>query len=569
MTRSKTVLPPSTYLSVAGLALFFLLLPMTLTADEPDRARTSVDTLPVSRVEEGMTGYGKTVFENQTIDTFGVTVLGTLRDAMPDQDMILIRAEHPILESTQVMSGMSGSPIYVNGKLIGALAYSWGFAKEPIAGVTPIENIFQANRRYESSGGSNKGEQLRSLLTTNGFHGRFQSAIEEKFEELGFPVKTVATGSSGSTETEPNGPPFEPGDAVGAQLMRGDLSMTAVGTVTHVDDGEVYAFGHPFMNSGRIEFPMTTATVHTPMPSLQSSFKISSPGRTVGAVTQDRQAAVVGETGNEPEMLPVTLNLRTSDGSFEKSYGVDVVRNRYLTPQLVSTAASNFASEKINQLGLNRVESRIHVELENSEDIVLRESSVISGGFDPWAFLPLTSVWNNPFRSVDVEDVTIDMTMKPELEAAMIEDVWLGSNTLKAGETTTVFARIKPYRDESITLKTEFTVPSTVRGDRAKLHVVPGSALQGLQAEPESFDQLVSYLNTGRLDSELGVLLQIPELNLKASGHHLDRLPYSISGAFQRSTETTADFDAADLTSVLETDWVLEGNQSVNLRIQN
>ncbi len=534
-------------------------------------AQSNVPTLSSENVEKGMTGYGKTVFQGQKIDTFSVEVLGVIENSMPDQDMILVKASHPILESTQVMSGMSGSPVYINGRLIGALAYSWKFAKEPIAGITPIENIFNANRETSSGDGPGQGERLRSLLATSGFQGRYQKAFEEKFAEMGFPVQTTATGSVSTEEQDsyPSEVNFDPGDALGIQLMKGDLSITAIGTVTHVKDDEVYAFGHPFMNAGDIEFPMSTAEIHIPMPSVRTSFKLSSPVQAVGSIQEDRQSAIVGKTGQKPDMLSVNLQLETHDGSFLENYGVQVVRNQYLTPQLISSAASNFASKKINQLGLNRVESRVKLNLENAENIILRSSNVVSGGFDPWVFLPLSNLWMNPFRDIDVSSVDIDMTMKPEIEAARIKDLWMGDNTLRPGEKTTVYVQLDPYRGQPITRSVQFKLPSDVRGDRARLHAVPGSTLQGLKAEPESFDQVVDYINATRLDSELGIVLQVPELSLNASGHRLENLPYSVTGTFQRSSRTRSEFRIGDLLETLATDWVLEDSQSLTVPIRN
>jgi hypothetical protein len=555
---------------VAGLALVFFSLLVGVPGAETAPLDDS-EILTPDEIEEGMTGHGKTIFQGQSIDTFDITVKGVLSNALPDQDLILIEASHPILQNTQIMSGMSGSPIYVNGKLIGALAYSWSFAKEPIAGVTPIKKIFQARERGRTPSGGSNLQKIDLTLSTSGLGGRYRELLEKKLGSRGVSVRTVQSGSGepaaamASSDTSV----FEPGDAIGAQLMSGDVSMSAIGTVTHASDGKVYAFGHPFLNSGRIELPMTTAKVHIPLPNLQSSFKLSSPIERVGTITTDRQAAIVGQLNSKPDMLPVNLHLDSEGRPFSDTYQVKVIRNKYLTPGLINTAASNLATTQMNQLGLNRVESHITLHLESGRDINIRKSSLVSGSFDPWAFLPLSNLWQNPFKTLKVKSVDIDMTMTPALEAALIQDVWLGSNTLKIGQKAKVFAKIKPYRGDAVVRSTTFKIPQTLAGDQARIHVVPGSRLKGLQAQPSSFTQLVDYINSGGMNNQLGVLIQIPELSFSASGHRLDNLPYSVSGTFVRVTKTNANYLPAALTHRLETDWILQGNKSLTIPIKD
>lgn len=545
----------------------FVFLPHSL----PARNIQGVETLPPEKIKEGMTGYGKTVFEGHRIDTFSVEVKGKLQNMLPDQDIILIEASHPILETTNIMSGMSGSPIYINGKLIGALAYSWSFEKKPLAGVTPIKKIFKANRRNRPAGSSENINRLESSLAVSGIQGRYRELLEEKLSDYGVEVQTVTAGNDSGKYRKTSLPdnPLKPGDAFGAQLMNGDLSMTAIGTVTHVDDKQVYGFGHPFMNAGQIELPMTTAEVQTQMASLQSSFKLSSAGDRIGTINQDRQAAILGQTGNIPDMLPVKMNLKTQDDTFQENYQVNVIKNKYLTPNLINLAASNFASSKMNQLGMNRLETDISLELSSDRSINLRNTSIVSGSFDPWAFLPLSSLWKNPFRQIAVEEVTIDITLTKQLEAARIDDVWLASDALRPGEQSKIYIKIDPYRGKPVVKETTLRIPDTLHGNKAKLHVAPGSAVKSLQAEPETFEQMIDYLNAPGVDNELAVVLQLPQLSLNSSGHQMDELPYSISGLFKRSAGTSSDFQAESSAERIKTDWVLSNKESIVVPIKN
>lgn len=554
-------------------AVLLIALLLTALGLQPLQAAPLSDTeiLSPDHVEEGMTGYGKTVFYGQSIDTFGVEVVGVLENAMPDQDMILIKANHPLLKKTKIMSGMSGSPVYVNGKLIGALAYAWPFAKESLAGVTPIKKMLNYEKRARSLPGNNSSvERIATPLVTSGFNNNIQSTLKTKLEEKGFRGKMIAGGQSGDETNAPASDPDElsGGSAFGIQMMRGDLSLTAIGTVTHREGDRVYGFGHPFMNAGNTTFPMTTAEVISPMPSLQNSFKLATAREPAGAIKQDRQAAVVGRTGNPPSMVPVTIDLTSDHQNFAETYEVEVIRNQYLSPGLINVAASNFASSKMNQLGLNRVESNVVLELKDKQDLELGTTSIVSGSFDPWAFLPIAGVWNNQFEQIDVEGVNIEMTMKPKQEWASIEDVWLNSNALTPGEKATVFVRLNPYRDESVVKKIQLDVPPSITGKKAKLTVVSGSKLISLQAQPESSEQLIEYLNNYRKDSQLAVVLQVPQLRMNAAGHDLPNLPYSITGAYQRAHNSTASFKPGTIKEITSTPWVLQGQQSLTLPLK-
>lgn len=542
----------------------------TSIAAEPPK---DLQTLAPDKLRKGMTGHGKTIFEGNTIDTFSVEVKGVLEDALPDQDLILIKASHPILKSTQIMSGMSGSPIYVNGKLIGALAYSWKFSKKPIAGVTPIRRIFEANRSNFLTSQNRNLRQVGASLSVRGIQGRYRDVLEKKLSRYGIQVRTVISGSGGSKRSVPHQTettePLKPGEALGAQLMKGDLSLTAIGTVTYVNGDRVYAFGHPFLNSGRIELPMTTAKVHLPMPNVRSSFKMSSPVRTVGTITDDRQAALVGKSGVTPEMLPVNIKLKTPKMDFSETYSLKVIRNRYLTPGLINMAASNFASRKMNQIGLNRVESRIHLDLSRNKDVILRESSVVSGSFDPWAFTSLPDLWQNPFRRPSVKKVDLSLTMEPRRETAKIKDIWLNKSTVQPGESLTIYTTVKPYRSESLTKSVKVKIPPTLQGDKIRVHVVPGSSLRTLQADPKTFNQLINNLNNNRLDTELGILVQVPQVALKAEGYRLKTLPYSFSGVFKRATVSSAEYKPATIVRSVDTNWVLQGKRTLTVSIRN
>ncbi|MGZ7038673.1 MAG: SpoIVB peptidase S55 domain-containing protein, partial [Thermoanaerobaculia bacterium] len=335
------------------------------------------ETMPVSAVKKGMKGYGVTVFDGTTPEKFDVEILGVLNNIGPGQDLILAKIDSPVVRRTGVIAGMSGSPIYIDGKVIGALAYAWQFAKEPVAGITPIDEMLKIAR----NGGTTNalvaeamprfsGAELLNALANNktdeifeklvsGFGGKTMSGMSgakpiavpvslssfapetisrfgKYLDDMGF-VAVPSGATSTSTAAAPAADrSFKPGDPIGAVLLNGDFTVAATGTVTHVDGDRVYAFGHPFLDMGEISFPMAKSEIVTVLPSLASSFKFSNTGAIVGEFRQDRSTGIMGVLGGQARTIPVEL---TVDGSGpSQTYHVNVVRHTQLSPLILAMA---------------------------------------------------------------------------------------------------------------------------------------------------------------------------------------------------------------------------------------
>ncbi|MGH9462147.1 MAG: SpoIVB peptidase S55 domain-containing protein [Vicinamibacteria bacterium] len=345
-------------------------------------APLAVETLPVDAIEPGMVGEGHTVFDGERVETFKATILGVLRNYGPNQDLILAKLEGGPLSETGVIAGMSGSPVYIGGKLVGAVSYSFPFSKEAIAGITPIGEMIDATatparrqraarlefpvtperlRDIAPAGLRSVAIQGTSMTGVNGLQpylGKLLSPIATPASINGFlpetfdiaapllralgmepllggamaPHRTLQSGAGSATppsiESAATADSLKPGDAVGVGLITGDMDVSATGTVTYVDPltGAVYAFGHPLFNLGPIEYPMTRANVHLILPSLYSSFKLSSSGPTVGTWLQDRYTAIKGTLGDRPRMIPLTVQVERSL-SQERSYHLVLVHD--------------------------------------------------------------------------------------------------------------------------------------------------------------------------------------------------------------------------------------------------
>src|SRR5687768_1958690 len=349
----------------------------------------------VDEIRPGMTGVGRTIFEGAERSDFNVHILGVMRNVQgPKRNLILAKLEGGPLAETGVAQGMSGSPVYIDGRLIGAVSYSIGaFPKEAIAGITPIAEMKDATataRRAPTAGGQVRidlpitresltaalassyaqlapfasrtadvqaiglpaaagaqfGVMLRPIstpLVLGGFEPATADLISGAFGAAGF--TPVLSGGSGAQSPEVRNMKgaLREGDAVGVALLSGDLELGATGTVTHIDGDKVYGFGHPFFNIGPTDFPLTRAYVYKMLPSLMASFKISALGEVIGTMQQDRATAIAGTLGKGPALIPMTVTLESDrgDGSAKRTFNYHLVNDQVFTPLLSFVAMFN------------------------------------------------------------------------------------------------------------------------------------------------------------------------------------------------------------------------------------
>src|SRR3954468_3297284 len=363
--------------------------------------RAATPVMSVADVRPGMAGIGRTVFDGTHVEEFKVRVIGVISNVIgPQRNLILARLEGGPLASNRVIAGMSGSPVYIDGRLIGAVSYALGsFSKEPIAGITPIEEMTDAtsfsgtrpvgarvkvefpisrdglvsafrkalnwNRPFADRAddarlvgvssvaglGGEIATMLRPIATPlvmSGFEPDVADTIGVAFRDQGF--IPMAGGAGRRAGEMPYDGPLKPGDAVGITFVDGDLDLGATGTVTHIDGDRVYAFGHPMYNLGPTEFPMTRAYVYTVLPSLFSSAKLSATGEVVGTFLQDRATAIAGKLGSGPRLLPVKLSLEAARGG-RRNFNFGVVRDPLFTPLMTYTALVGTVGSYERQFG--------------------------------------------------------------------------------------------------------------------------------------------------------------------------------------------------------------------------
>ena len=497
-----------------------------------------------------MKGEAYTIFAGDQIEKFDLVVIGVMPNFLaPRESIILVQLVGPKVEHTGVVAGMSGSPVYIDGKLAGALSLKLGtFAKEPLAGVTPIENILslpkgqpgtlhadatqpatpatpatRAEARIEipsdwaSRAGISGGSFLTPIdspLVFSGFSGAAIRQFENEFTAYG-----MAAVQGGSIDARPDDANIRPGDMVSAVLIEGDLSLQASCTVTAIVDGRVYVCGHPLFGFGAVQMPMARARVLTTLSSDLESTKIVNVGGTIGSFSQDRVTAVVGSLGTAPKLIPIDMTVATPDG--DKHLSFRMMSNPKITPILMGISALNGLVQNsvygegttLHLTGGIDIAGHSSVTLDN---LFPPTDSFIADGASAAAAVQgvFQRIFSNPYETASIDRVTLRLEALPERRQMTIEAAWLDKSEAEPGDTVTVRVQMRPYRGSPVIRDVRVTIPpQAVRGASMQILASDSSTLNrmsivsGSQARLESLEQLISVLNRERRNNRLYVTL--------------------------------------------------------------
>src|SRR5262245_27433560 len=545
--------------------------------------------MPVGEIRAGMVGVGRTVFEGTDLQDFKAQIIGVLHNVQgPQRDLILARLEGGPLAKTGVAAGMSGSPVYIDGRLIGAVSYSIGaFPTEAIAGITPIAEMKDATempRRVQSpqaridlpitregltaaltatyarlapfanrpadvqvigmptAAGAQLGAMLRPIstpLVMNGFDPDTVSVVTSAFSAAGFTPVLGGGMAQGAPELKKMTGPLREGDAVGVSLVGGDLEMGATGTITHIDGDRVYAFGHPFFNVGPSQFPMTRAYVYTMMPSLMSSFKISSMGDVIGTMQQDRATAIAGTLGKGPAVVPmkVTLQSQREEGKSERSFTFNVANDQVFTPLLTYVALANTLGSYERQFGAATFSIKSRAQIKGHDDLTLED--VFTGdnaalGAATAIAGPITMLLSNDREPITISGLNLTIDATESSRTATIERVWLDELRPRAGRTVPVKVRTRSYRGEDKISTVPIEIPANVSGT-VSLVVTDGRQLNAMEQrdmrrslQPQSVAQMIRVLNETRRNNRIYIRLLNGTPGAVVKGEALTSLPPSV-----------------------------------------
>jgi len=527
--------------------------------------------LPLSEVRPGMVGQALTVFQGTKPEPFKIRVVSVLRNFLPKEDVILIRAEDPRVEFSGIVAGMSGSPVYIDGKLVGAVAYAWSFAKEPLGGVTPIETMLAERARPRRSneevlaGGAAPSGGSVPVHHASADAPRADEAprvdIAKTFAEgLGLPPEgpnaapgqprlvrasvplaisgfTPRTVAELSDELRPAGviplqagggrklgPPapghVEPGSAIGVELVRGDMSMVATGTVTYVDGSNVLAFGHPLFGIGEVYLPLVDAEIHAFLPSLAQSFKMSSPLNEVGTLVQDRQSCIIGNLDARTSMLPIDVRVT----------GPGVEPRLFFSPEGVSAHA--LASSR----GLRAMGELLF----------------------------------NPFEPAVLDRMDVDVRVEYRRDVAEIVGVSLPGQDVHAGDTVPLKVTLRPYGAPEYVETVPVIIPRTVAGEVVKVDVSTGALVHPDVPQAESLKGYIDNMRKSYSASSIVVTLQTPDDGASLRGRLIQGLPDSALDTLRPANQTRrADaYHIADRT-VFPSRQLVSGKQDLSIAVKD
>jgi hypothetical protein len=538
-------------LRALGLALTIAALPVVAAAQ-------SNEILPLDQVRAGMQGYAYTIFAGDQVEKFDLEVIGVMPNFLgPRQSIILVQLKGPKVERTGVVAGMSGSPVYLDGKLAGALSLKLGiFTKDPIAGVTPINDVVRppaqsgaqqsplpldasAVQKSTTTFSLPTGSTLSPIETPLVFSG-FQPATLQQFapqiQSFGF-----VAAQGGTSAPRPDDAHLVPGDMAGMVLVQGDASINSACTVTAVQADRVFLCGHPFLNLGDVQLPMARSRVLTTLSSDLASTKIVNVGGSIGTITGDHLTAVTGRLGAPPPMIPLDLTVATPIG--EKKLHFDVVNHPKLTPLLVAITAFNGLTQNaiygegttLHLTGEIRLRGHTPVQIENTYapgDVLIPDGLPIAISVQSI----FARLFVNTFEVPEVERIALRVESVPGRQSFTIDSAWLEKGEAAPGETLRVRVLLHPYRGAARVEETTVRVPDQIaRGATLRILVTDGDTLNrasrgfafGGSSGPSGLDQLIAVLNRERRNDRLYVGLFMPSPTILWEDKELPNAPLS------------------------------------------
>ncbi len=581
--------------------------------------------LRTSQVRAGMQGYCLTVLKGDTIERLDVKVLGVLPNQNSGRPLILVRVGGGELNRREIniASGMSGSPIYIGGKLIGAIAYAGAFAREALGLVTPIEDMLEAwdptlpadppgygeikplpgpvtvggstlksigIKTHAGDSGAEAGPghawftPLATPLIASGFSQKSVSRLGAAFGGL---AVTQGPGRMNGKHIE-----LREGSAVGFSLVTGDLDLTGIGTVTYRRGDRILAFGHPMMQMGAVGMPMSTCWVHDVFPSYMGSFKLASPVSLIGASTQDRPFSVAGTLGGTATMLPIEITVRDDRSPSSLRFRASVLKHPIVTPLAMPLVASEAIMRKRPYPGEGMARVTTTVSGKDVGPITRTNLFFSADDIGDAAATDLTEILglfqNNKFHPVTPEKVALDVQLIQTRQTARVEKIMLNKLVFEPGETVDVAVQMRPFKADPVIRHMQITVPQNAADGRAVIAVQGGREAAGATiapaaaeasgaeraAQPEEMKEAATiqqffkrYQELNSNDEIVGRLL-MSSASFSVEGERLSGFPPGMEYAMQ-SKKATATRVVRDEAKVRQgTEWFVSGTQLLGITIQ-
>lgn len=586
---------------------------------------------PIEQVKPGMRAIGYTVFNGSEPKKFELEILGVLTGfPNPRQNAVLSKLLGDELNHTGVFQGMSGSPVYIDGKLLGAVAFGYQFAKDPIAGITPIKEMIEVfeQRQGNDKSGDKKTDQPRpvsfSEISFNADSRDYKEFVESLsgkhqmgaqatssvpggqvlmpittplaitgvapevvarfaplFQSWGFSPVAGVSGAAAITQLKKaNAETLKPGSTIVVPLVRGDYSISAAGTVTYRDGNRIYAFGHPFLSLGVSEFPMHEGEVVTVMSSQATSFKLSFPTEMVGTIRGDRSTGIFGELGVAPNMIPVEINLKTSLGN-QQTYKFEVVADRFLTPILMQMTVLSTITTTERAIGDSTLQIRGNLKLKDQPDVDFENRLSVSLNAPLAAAFavskPISALLNSGFPELQLQKISFDIASYDSRSTGQLDRLWINRTEVRPGEKIEIQAFARTDSGSEYVERIPVEIPADAPLGQLQIIVGDGASIQAMEprtgVSPKSLSLLVKELNKIRKADRLYVKLTRSESGAIINNEELPSLPPSVLATLG-SERTSGGYVKTNSTTVFEkelppAEFVISGQRTLTVNVVN
>ncbi|MHC4842758.1 MAG: SpoIVB peptidase S55 domain-containing protein [Planctomycetota bacterium] len=538
--------------SLNAIVFLFLAVSTVLTAQQPARSDDATNNIPldsskyipIDEIKPGMKAYCLTVFKDTEIERFELEVLSVVPDFRPGMDAILVKGLDERFIHTGPVGGCSGSPVYIEGRMAGALAYGWTFSKDPLYGVTPIKDMLRVGQNFENQPSLGENTQKPALifdsstpisfnkiqemlfepyvdrksssttveplpcpLVVSGLSSYACEYVSQEADKLGFmAVPGIGTGAENRVVQDPTTSDIQlvPGACLAVPLVTGDISMNVIGTVTEVENENVYGFGHSYLGYGPVNLPMATGKVHTVVSSLSRSFKLASPEKIIGTLRMDESTGVLGKIGEQPKIIPLKISVERYNDPVKRIYDCGIVDNRLLTPNWLRLSLSA-ATMMLGPLPpYNTFEYSGRIGLSEGEDITFENVSANIGPADviSESMSTVALVMNNPYQKVGIESLEFDFRIKHENVISLIWSANLSDTTIKAGEILDVSIIIESVLKAKKEYNCTFEMPDNLQPGNYQLLIAGAKDYEAFLRQnssykfmAENYETLIDALN--------------------------------------------------------------------------
>jgi hypothetical protein len=611
---------------VVSLCLLCLLgIPAFSSSRKSEKQQSESQFMPVEDIRPGMKGYGMTVFQGTKPERFEVEVLGILEGVPnPKQCSVIAKLSGPQIDRTSVFAGMSGSPVYIDGKLVGAVAFTYPFSKEPIAGITPIKfmienfdrgpeqpaqapqkvsfsTLIAGNAKSDStpdrsdqSAGSGAAAftsqtpagglvPIATPVAISGVPPQVISLFADELKKYGIQAVAGAGGGSGLTPmVASNGDTLAAGTSVSVQLVRGDFTLDAAGTVTYREGNKIYAFGHPFLSSGVTSWPMAESPVITVIPNINSSFKVDGGGNLVGSICQDRSTGVFGELGQTPKMIPVRVVVHTSRNKTE-AYNFEMISDAALTPLLMKLMTFSSVTATERSLGSQTIVLNGRISIKGQPDVVLDNTFSSANGAVFQAVTavekPIAVLLGSGFDPIDITGINLDVTSSDTRDSGTLTRLWVDKTDVRRGDTIEIQAFARNDNGTEFVQRIPVKIPADapmgevtiVVGDGNSMNITDLRAQSGGEFVPKDLGQLVHTMNKLKRNNRLYVKVLRPGVGAVVNDEEMPTLPPSVLATLnsQRTAGGYAPLSVATLTEseLPPSSFVITGQQSISINV--